>query len=94
MGVFRIKKLKNPETVKLYSHLHTGFAKFWKGFFNCSQQNLADLDSWKPNFALQHGAFKENINYCEISHNIMQTGKQRNREQCAKGCNLWVGAII
>lgn len=46
---------------------------------NCSEQNLTDLASWKPNLPSQHGAFKENINFCEVSHKIMRVGNGKEQ---------------
>lgn len=52
------------------------------------------MDSWKPNLPSQHGAFKENINFCEVSHRIMRAGN--GKEQMRTCQRLWPlrGAII
>ncbi|KAK2511056.1 Guk1 [Columba guinea] len=44
-----------------------------------SKETLSIRTPEKPNLTSQHGAFKENINDCEISHRLMRAGKAKEQ---------------
>lgn len=44
-----------------------------------SEKTLLIRTPEKPNLASQHGASKENISYCEISHGLMRAGEAKEQ---------------